>query len=798
MDATESASPTITAALPLKAGMRRSRLPLALCALFLLSGSSGLIYEVVWLRMLSRTLGSTVYATSTILAVFMGGLALGSLIFGNIADRIRRPLVLYACIEAAIGVTAILSLGMNSWPIPLYREVYSLTAGSRTALTAGQVIVAMAALLLPTTLMGATLPTLCAYGVRRTSAMVRVAGTLYSLNTLGAMAGVLAGGFVLIGAIGETRTILIGAAINALVAIIALTFFGSNNANGGGADEITRAAGAEMDAEVHGRQTEVSRPVSRRVAQTVLICFAVSGFFSLAMEIVWSRMLTLDLGTSVYAFSAMLFFMLAGIGIGGWLGGGADRWKDPLQALARLELGIALFAAYGLWNFRNFDVADVILPPLVMVFPAALLMGIAFPVAVRCYADHARSIGRRVGELYAWNTMGCIAGSLAGGFVLLPMFGASLTGTLLVALTTIAALALFMVHPRGIRSMRLLDFLLVLSTIGLTSFIGDSYRDVIFSRISRGYPRWTIFGQAEEAAATTTAFGDLRHPTSRVLWVNGHGMTILLTGNKLMADLPLWFSDSPRDALVICLGMGTTFRTATRHADVDVTVVELVHAVTEFLPFYHSDAMQVLAQPNAHVVVDDGRNYLLTHDRKYDAITIDPAPPLYSAGTVNLYSVEFFKLCLERLRPTGVLCLWVPPAPMSESKMILRTFATTLPYVLVFEGPTYRGFYLIGTFRPLNYIKARIERGFSDPKIVADLKEWGDSSDTPEKVLALHVCDRDGLLRFTQGSPILTDDRPYTEFPLWRMRGGDPEYDVLLESGFLRRWLAEHPEAPAR
>src|SRR5271170_7133869 len=177
-------------------GFTLPKLPLLLCFLFVLSGSSGSIYEVVWLRMLSRTLGSTVYAASTILAVFMAGLALGSFVFGRFADRVRRPLALYAVLEACIGATALLSLGMNSWPMPLYHAIYTMAGDSRPALILGQMVLSMIALLVPTSLMGATLPTLCAYGVRRCPSMGRVVGTLYALNTLGAMAGVLVGGFV--------------------------------------------------------------------------------------------------------------------------------------------------------------------------------------------------------------------------------------------------------------------------------------------------------------------------------------------------------------------------------------------------------------------------------------------------------------------------------------------------------------------------------------------------------------------------------------------------------------------------
>ena len=753
------------------------RLPVALCVLFLISGCSGLIYEVVWLRMLSRTLGSTVYATSTILAVFMAGLALGSFVFGRFADRVRRPLLLYACLEAGIGATALLSLGMNSWPIPLYHAIYSFAGNSRAALTFGQIVVAVAALLMPTALMGATLPTLSAYSVRRFALVGRVVGTLYALNTLGAMAGVLASGFVLIGEIGETRTVIVGAVINGLVAVGALLLLRDG--------ATTNPPGSEPP--VAPSITVGEDSVSRRVRRMVLVCFGISGFVTLALEIVWSRMLVMYEGTSIYAFSSMLAVILGGIGLGGFVGRRVERWKDPLMALVRLEMGIGLGAAYSMAVFKYLQhgTGHLLMPPLVMLGPMAFILGVAFPVAVRCYSDHARTVGRRVGELYAWNTVGCILGSVSGGFLLLPFFGIAHSGIILAGLATIASLALLVVHPKGIRRARLGDAVMLLAIASMLATTGDPYRDLTYSRFSDV----EIFGYVEEAAATTTSAGIHDIPLNRHLFVNGYGMTGLITGNKLMAHLPLWLADSPRDAIVICMGMGTTFRSATRHADVDVTVVELVPAVTRFMHFYHADADRVMAQPNAHVVVDDGRNYLLMHQRKVDMITIDPAPPLYSAGTVNLYSQEFFKLCASRINPGGTVCLWVPPGPVSELKMLLRTFATEFPYVSAWAGPTYPGFYLIGTLRPVNDVEARVRRGFADPAIIPDLAEWDGSCDTPEKVLSLWVCDRDALLKFTSDRPVVTDDRPYTEFPIWRMYGGDSEYWPALDAMALRRWI---------
>ncbi len=761
-------------------------LPLALCALFLISGASGLIYQVVWLRMLTRTLGSTVYATSTILAVFMGGLALGSYLFGCYADRVRRPLMVYAILEAGIGLAALLTLGMNSWPEPFYRAVYSLAGDSRPILTAGQILLVATALLIPTTLMGATLPTLCAYGVRRSAEVGRTVGTLYALNTIGAMLGVLISGFVLLGEIGETRTIIVGVVINVLVAVAALLFFPNQSGDGPPVVE----ASSEAAGKAAGKALAVEdAAAARRVRLMVLLSFGVSGFVSLALEMIWSRMLALYLGTSVYAFTAMLGVMLAGIGVGGWIGGRVERWKDPLLILIRLELGIAFMAALGIVSFALYRNMPIIIAPLAMVGPVALLLGIAFPVAVRCYTDHANVVGRRVGELYAWNTVGCILGSLAGGFVLVPLLGVSTTGALLVVITLISALLLIAVHPKGFSVARMMDYALIAASLLTVISVGNPYRDMLYNKMFAFSDEFVVFDHVEEASATTTVGGIPENPLARMLLVNGHGMTVLLTGNKLMANLPLWLVEKPKDALVICMGMGTTFRTASLHPEIDVTVVELVPAVAKMMHYFHNNATEVLARPNAHVVVDDGRNYLLMHPKKFDVITIDPAPPLHSAGTVNLYAKEFFDLCASRTKPGGIVCLWVPVAPMSESKMVLRTFATAFPYVSVWRGPTYPGFYLMGSQHPITDVESKIRAGFKDSTVVADLIEWDETCSSPERIMALYLCDRQALLDFTQGSPVVSDDRPYTEFPMFRLGGRDSEKTEQLTAINVHQWL---------
>jgi spermidine synthase len=290
--------------------------------------------------MLSRILGNTVFATSTVLAAFMAGLALGSYLVGRFIDRSRAPLAWYVALEVGIGLSALLSLVLPDGLLPLYQATYRLAGDSRAWLSAAQGVLALAFLLIPTTLMGATLPTLCAFGSRRHEGFGKCVATLYASNTLGAVTGVIASGFVLIGTVGESNTIGIGVVLNILVAGAALLVGwvsrGPQPISGGRSERGERATGEE---EARSRE-EKPQPLPSypaHVRRVVLWCFAASGFAALANEVIWTRMLMLHLGTSTYAFSAMLAALLLGTALGSSRAGQwIDRWPDPLRTLAHL------------------------------------------------------------------------------------------------------------------------------------------------------------------------------------------------------------------------------------------------------------------------------------------------------------------------------------------------------------------------------------------------------------------------------------------------------------------------------
>ena len=767
--------------------------------MFFLSGVSGLMYEVVWVRMLTRVLGSTAYATSTVLAVYMAGLALGSLLVGRFADRMKNPLVCYAILELAIGASAFLSLGLPKHLIPLYQGIYEWADGSRAVLTLGQVVVTVIVLLLPTTLMGATLPTLSALGSRGMHSFGKCVGTLYAVNTLGAVLGVVAAGFLSIGTIGETATIQLGAVLNAVasVAAFALARTYSRSPKAAPADEKGSKAAPV------GEQILASRGTyPRRVRWAVLLAFAVSGFVALANEVVWGRMLILCQGTSIYAFSSMLAVVLSGIGLGslvmGWF---VERIQDPLRQLIRVQLAIGVVALISLHVYGWFgdlprpslrygsDLYLLIVAPVVMLAPMALLWGITFPLAARCYSQSLHEAGRDVSELYAWNTVGSILGALAGGFWLLPKFGSSTSGAALAMVSGLLGALLLAVHPAGFRmSLKPFEVSALALCVILLATVGDPYRRVIEKRIAPWFGSNSIIhAHVEEIAGTATAFGieTPRFNKYQQLWINGEEMTFLCTETKLMAHLPISLVDEPRDVLVICFGMGTTVRSASRHPGLEIWSVELLGGIVDCMQYFYADAPQVLASPNVHAVVDDGRNFLLVHDQQFDVITVDPAPPLYAAGAVNLYTKEFFDLVKTRLRPGGIFCLWIPPYNKTDMSMVVKTFLDSFEHVSAWSGPAFKGLYMLGSQKPILNVQEKIHRAYREQWLHSDMVEWDRNCDTPEKLLDLYIAVGDELRDLYRDVPVVTDDLPLTEFPLFRaLKEKNPDElngDVLRE-----------------
>ncbi len=723
--------------------------------LLVLSGVAGLIYQVAWVRLLGLAFGVTVYAISTVLAAFMAGLAIGSLVGGRRADTTRNPLRVYGLVELGVGATALLT----PWAFNSLQEVYAALAEAPPVAAAIRTILAFAVLLVPTGLMGATLP-LAIRGVRATSSTgedSRAIGLLYGINTGGAIAGCLLSGFVLIGRLGLSETIGSAALCNLLAGLGALLL-----------SRQRVPVGIESPPEPH-----VQHPTNERLARAALWIFAISGGISLAYEVVWSRTLAILFDSSIYGFVLMLATVLFGIAVGGAVGGLAmSRAWSPVRvalALAGLEIGIGVAAVLALVSFGGaYDVLLTLrdVPVLqrlvrtdtrlmaalcvVTVLPAALLMGATFPVAARLYAAGRTGLGKRVGGIYGANVAGAILGSLAGGFVLVPILGAHASLLLLAGANVVLGTALLRVTRQNLWPAAAL----LLIAWGVTR---PPLHAVVFAE---HFPDQQLLAYWEGLENTVSVGRDA--DGIQTLFTNSRGQTNdspdLVRYHRVMGHLAALLAPSDElRALVVGLGAGATPGAIAQHTRAAVDVVELSESVIAAAPFFRVANADVLLQPNVHLSIDDGRNFLLRNRIPYDVITADVIHP-YDAGATNLYSVEYFRLVARSLKPDGIMVQWVSPGSAFEHALIVRTFLRAFPNASLWLG----GDLLIGSPSPIRLSTSSLENRLADPKARTALAEVGFNH--AQDVLAQFRADDAVLRAYAGDGPILTDDHPLLEY----------------------------------
>jgi spermidine synthase len=718
---------------------------------FLGSGFAGLVYEVVWLRLTMASFGVTTPLVSIVLSVFMGGIALGSFAVGRFARRLEarrdRALALYATTEAAIAVGALLV------PFVLRLGHMLLTASGATfAWDSVSYYLASFAwiaitLLPPCTAMGATFPlAMVAIRAEHRDAETRSFSFLYVANVLGATCGTLVSAFVLIELFGFRATLAVAAAINLLVAIGA--FVRSSRRRALASASASVAAAVSHD---------------RRASRGMLAALFLTGLVSMAMEVVWIRQFTPYLGNLVYAFAAILATYLAGTFLGSRL---YRQWPDAsTRVVGLLWLGAGLT---GLLALVTADPRLSIAPAtrlLIGVAPFTALVGLITPKLVdRWSAGDAD----RAGAAYAMNVVGSIAGPLVAGFWLLPTIGehasiAVLTLPLFVA-GAIGAMRADLVGGDGARSRWQIAAVAagVLIAVALVTST-KSFETLYPERVVR-----------RDHTATVVATGS---GMQKDLLVNGIPMTSMTAITKWMAHLPLAFLDHrPTDALVICFGMGTTFRSMLSW-DVRTTAVDLVPSVPAMFPYYHDDAAALLRSPNARIVIDDGRRFLERSHESYDVITIDPPNPPEAAGSSLLYSREFYAIASAHLRSGGILQQWIPGSDFGTVASVSRALDESFPYVRTFAVINRRppriqvlGVHYLASNQPIPRRSAdELARRLPDAA-VRDLLEWP-FAPTAEKLFALLLAREvplDELIALRRSAPALVDDRPFNEYFLLR------------------------------
>jgi spermidine synthase len=745
-----------------------------LVALFFCSGACGLVYQVLWLRQLSLVFGVTVYAASTVLAAFMTGLAIGSLGASRVLAHVRRPLAAFGVAEILIGALALASPAVLAAAGTVYEALYRAAPDALGRLTAGRFLSSFLVLLVPTALMGLTFPLLSASSLVRGPRLPARVSLLYASNTAGAVTGAILAGFHLIGDIGMRRTFLLAAAVNAGVGLAALALARR-------ADEPPRPALAESArspaapaAEAAARLATAPDPRLRRAIALVIFT---SGAAALALEIVWFRILLQFLTGNTYAFTTMLATLLAGIATGGAVAARVlAKPRDWHWILVRVlfATGIAVVASlvFLAWSYgAGWRTSSPIQACAAALFPASLLMGVAFPIALRLGAlatpeqmQSRRAIARGVGGLYAVNMAGAILGAVAGGFLVLPWLGSRGALVALAAVYVISAVGLFGLHPLR-RGLALKAAVRVAVFVGAAAFVPDPFLAAIERR--HGVDHREIWRhEGVQTAVSVHARGP-----NRVLFLDGlhqaSDLADIVLMHRVIGHLPMLLHPDPRDVLVVGLGGGTTAGAISRHAQARLLIVELSHSVRLAADRFAHVNYDVLKQPNVQLRVDDGRNFLTLTDRRFDVITADVIQPTL-AGAGNLYSREYFALVRKTLRPAGLALQWIGQRPEDHYKAVMRTFLEVFPHATLWYG----GNLLVGSVEPLTVDLGAVERRLADPALRPALDAIG--AESIETVRGWFTAGPDAMRRYVGPGVVLTDDRPALEYDR-SLPGGAPE-----------------------
>lgn len=779
-------------------------------ALLFASGTCALVYQIAWLREMRLVFGASTAASAAVLAVFMGGLGLGGMLLGRRADRHPRPLVLYAQLELLIALAAAATPSL----VWIVRQAYVGLGGSVTLGVGGATVVRLLltalVLCLPTVLMGGTLPAAARAVESDDDPRRRRLGLLYGANTLGAVTGAFLATFLLLEVLGTHQTLYAACLVNALVGIVARKR----------AREQTLRDGA---APAPAEPGEDAPPTARWF---VLSAAAIVGFAFLAMELVWYRMLGPLLGGSSFTFGLILAVALSGIGLGGAAYALFGPARRPTLAgfaltcvvealciaipyalgdrLAVLAIALRALASFGFVGL----VAGWTVVTAIVVLPAAFVAGLQFPLLIGLLGSGAHRVGDDVGRAYGWNTLGAIAGSLAGGFGLLPLLSATGTWQLVAALLLVLGVAALLLARDGRRAIVLAPAALAAMLLVVCTGPTAAWRHspigagrVQLARTDANAQR----GWANGRRAAIAWAADGAESSIAVERADG-GVAVLANGKSdssargdagttvMVGMIGAMLHPAPTRALVVGLGTGTTAGWLGIVPGMErVDVVELEPAVLEAARASAAVNHEVLANPRVHVMLGDAREVLLASRERYDVIASEPSNP-YRAGVASLFTVEAYRAAADRLAPGGIFLQWLQAYEVDAEtvRTVYATLSAVFPHVETWT--TRQGdLVLAASLTPIPWdVTVLRERLAREPYRSALASAWRATG--LEGLLARYVAGP-GLAHAVagaEGTRLNTDDRTLIEFAFARsvgrndLLGVDEIRDVARRLGHTR------------
>jgi spermidine synthase len=797
--------------LPLHAYSKSSLWLVAVC--FVLSGATGLIYEVLWARMLGLVFGATTFAISAVLAAFMGGLALGSMWAGKVAARIKRPLRAYGIIEIGVALYALAVPLLFRLVDYLYAFIWEQIHPGFYAFNLWRFVLSCAVLLVPTTLMGATLPVLSAALLRSSDQKPTAVTRLYTCNLIGAIIGTVSAGFLLLPSLGIRLTIFTAAAINFIIGAAAI-FIDRRDKHGSVEHEATEQA-ARLEEQGVGvtaeEGSEIEEPSGSELWKLEgskrfwLTCAAVSGFVTISTQVAWTRVLTMVIGSSTYAFSIVVALFLTGLAIGAYLVSGKKMTTNLRRSIMNVEMATAVTLFLSIWITNATPVLllelgtrleinswlgllslQLLIAALLILLPA-ILMGMVMPLVLVWASASVHKSVRLIGRSYAINTLGAIAGAFCTGFILIPKM--STRFTILFSTALCILLAGFAYKPlrkdadvdlrRSLAvgaSFALILLLLAAPRMELGNLSKGAYDLLVRLRAN---PEFTLNESATrqyDPNSTNRLLMYKEGPTATVSVREDWGVRSMAINGRtnasdhadmptqvILGQLPILLAPRVETGLIVGYGSGVSVGSMLQSEIKSLECVELEPEAIEAGSFFNHVNNQPLSDPRLRLVIDDARTYLRVNPTLYDMIVSEPSHP-WVPGVANLFTQEFFELGRSRLRDDGVFVQWVQIYQLSTESLrsVLATFRSVFPRVMMFrvEGATQgKDLILVGSRQQLNlsHISERMQGELVSRELLRininsahDLEAW-------------FICDETQLGPSVDTAAINTDDNMRVE-----------------------------------
>ncbi len=732
--------------------------------MFFLSGLSGLVYQIVWIRLAFANFGFILPIMSVTISVFMLGLALGSWLGGRYIEQLSQkfkisPVLFYAGAEffIATGALAVPKLFNTAQHILLAAGQSDSTA--YLSLSAVSLICSM---LLWCIAMGFTYPFAVAYLKKTDIIKDKSFSFLYTANVTGALCGILFTTLMWIETFGFTGTMLIAGLSNLSAGFLAILAF-----------RKFKVSGTDDSYDIK-KETGIVQHGNSKIIFTILF---ITGFSCLGMEVAWTRAFAPVLGTMVYAYS----FLLAGYMFATWFGAflyRKDLANDKVKSIGFLTALLAIFVFLPIlindpkifkYNMgllvRAHSIYGYLLQIILTIFPLCATLGYLTPSIIDQYSGGNEKL---VGKSYSINIIGCILGPVIVSYLLLPLFGAKTTLIILSVPYTI----LFFIFVKNFKPLNKIIISAAATAVVFVAVVYSSTYEVPFKLNGDG---WTSVIKRDSMATVVGMKNNADKFESRLL-VNGVGITVLTNVTKIMAHFPLAFcKNEPKDALVICFGMGTTYRSLLSW-DINVTAVELTPSVVKMFGLYHDDAQEVLKNPKGEIIIDDGRRFLMRTDKKFDVITLDPPPPIEASSSGLLYSIEFYRAVKLRLKDGGILQQWLPEKLSHDTAVpVLRALAQEFKYIKAYILSEGTGIFFIASNSPIENLTSADILKKMPLNARKDLFEWtGFDYNNPNlEELARFInslCELSvaKILKMSDNNSMVTDDNPYNEYFLLR------------------------------